>query len=272
MSKSIVSKRITRLEQSLKVQLLNRSTRKLSLTEAGSVFYERCVRIYEDVRDAELEVTYTHTEPQGWLRIAAPFSFGYVHLAPAIAEFSKKHPKIKVDLHLSAHPVDLIEEGFDLGVEIGDLKDSNLIARKLASRPMRVCASPEYFKKHGIPKTPEDLTEHNCLIFEDQMTGPEWRFALNKKDIFVKVHGNMFSNNGRALLEAACEGLGIVFLPGFMVTRQLKRGSLKSVLDDYCPYGIDVHAVYPQNRHLATKIRYFIDFLVERFGEEGYWN
>jgi len=270
-SNSVVSKRITRLEQALGIRLLNRTTRKLSLTEAGTIFYERCSRISDDVDDAKLAVTYTHEAPQGWIRVNSPFSFGYSHMSHAIAEFMEKFPKIKVDLHLSTNPMDLIEEGFDLGIRIGELEDSSLIARRLAERRMRACASPDYLNKRGVPQTPEELSEHSCLLYESLTLGNEWLFKENGKDKKIKVNGNLMSNNGNALIEAAVAGAGIVFLPGFMVTPHLKDGSLVSILNEYCPYGIGIHAVYPHNRHLATKVRTLIDFLFERFSPDEYW-
>jgi len=271
LSNSVVSKRITRLEQVLGVRLLNRTTRKLSLTEAGTVFYERCSRISEEVDDAKLAVAYTHKTPQGWIRVNAPFSFGYSHMAPAVAEFMSKYPKVKVDLHLSIHPMDLIEEGFDLGIRIGELEDSSLIARRLTDRRMRLCGSPSYLKQHGVPQTPDELANHNCLMYEHFARGEEWHFNVNGKDKEIKVKGNLMSNNGRALIEAAVSGLGLVFLPGFMVTPQIKVGTLISILNDYCPHGIGIHAVYPHNRYLATKVRSFIDFLIEKFSDDAYW-
>jgi len=271
LSKSIVSKRISRLEQNLKVRLLNRSTRKLSLTEAGQVFFGRCSRISEDVEAAELEVMYTHKTPKGWIRITAPLSFGYLHISPAIADFIKEYPKVKIDLHLSDHPVDLIEESYDIGIRLGKLEDSNLIAKRLAARTMFVCGSPKYFKEHGIPEHPTDLVNHDCFIYEVPLIGDEWRFTVDGHDSIVKVHGSMMSNNGRALLEASISGLGLVFLPEFVVSRQLKSGKLQSVLGEYCQNKIELHATYPHNRHLARKVRYFIDFLAERFQDEKYW-
>ncbi len=271
MTKSVVSKHITRLEKSLGVQLLRRSTRKLSLTEAGQALYERCSHIKTDLEDAEQAALNTHIKPNGTLRVNSTFGFGHLHLVPALADFMKIYPDIKVELHLGGHYDDLIEHGLDLGIRIGKLPTSNLVARRLSQRYMRVCASPEYLKRHGKPETPDDLYKHNCLLYLNSPTGDEWHFESPKGKIKIKIQTNFASNSSQSLEAAAVAGIGIILLPGYMMTKHIKQGKLISLLDDYCPANIGIHAVYPATRHLATKVRLFIDFLAERFQSPGYW-
>lgn len=271
MTKSVVSKHITRLEKSLGVQLLRRSTRKLSLTEAGQALYERCAHIKTDLEEAEQAALNTHITPNGTLRVSSTFSFGHLHLVPAIADFMTRYPEIKIELYLGGHYDDLIENGLDIGIRIGKLPDSNLIARRLATRHMRVCASPTYLKRHGTPKSPEDLHHHNCLLYLNSPTGDEWHFDAKKEKIRIKIHTNFTSNSSQCLEAAAVAGIGIVLLPGYMMTKHIRQGKLISLLDEYCPANIGIHAVYPSTRHLATKVRVFVDFLAERFQSQDYW-
>jgi DNA-binding transcriptional LysR family regulator len=271
MTKSVVSKHITRLEKSLGVQLLRRSTRKLSLTEAGQALYERCAHIKADLEEAEQAALNTHVKPSGTLRISSTFGFGHLHLVPAIAEFMRLYPEIKVELFLGGHYEDLIENGLDVGIRIGKLPDSNLIARKLTIRHMRACASPDYINRQGQPTSPEDLYQHNCLLYLNSPTGDEWHFHSSKEKIKIKINSNFASNSSQSLEAAAVAGIGIVLLPGYMMTKHIKQGKLISLLDDYCPANIEIHAVYPATRHLAAKVRIFIDFLAERFQSTGYW-
>lgn len=271
MTKSVVSKHITRLEKSLGVQLLRRSTRKLSLTEAGQALYQRCAHIKADLEEAEQATLNTHIAPRGTLRINSTFSFGHLHLVPAVADFMARHPDIKIELFLGGHYDDLIENGLDLGIRIGKLPDSNLIARRLTVRNMRVCASPDYLKKYGQPQTPDDLYKHNCLLYLNSPTGDEWHFENPKGKIRIKINSNFASNSSQSLEAAAVAGIGIVLLPGYTMTKHIKQGKLISLLDEYCPANIGIHAVYPATRHLATKVRVFVDYLAERFQNDDYW-
>lgn len=271
MTKSVVSKHITRLEKSLGVQLLRRSTRKLSLTEAGRALYERCAHIKTDLEEAEQAALNTHGTPQGTLRVNSTFSFGHLHVVPAIADFMARYPDIKVELFLGDHYADLIENGLDVGIRTGKLAENNLIARRLTIRQMRVCASPEYLKAYGIPKTPEDLYQHNCLLYLNSPTGDEWHFDKGDESIRIKIKSKFASNSSQSLESAAVAGIGIVFLPGYMMSKHIKQGKLISLLDEYCPNNMGIHAVYPATRHLATKVRVFVDFIAERFQSENYW-
>ena len=271
MTKSVVSKNMTRLEKSLNVQLIRRSTRSLSLTEAGQALYERCAHIKTDLEEAEQAVLNTNTAPRGTLRINSSFGFGHLHLVPAIADFMKIYPEIKVELLFGAHYEDLIDNGLDLGIRIGKLPDSNLIARRLIARYMRVCAAPDYLHRAGTPLVPEDLYNHNCLLYLNSPTGNEWHFEKDKQKKIINIKSNFSSNSSQNLEAAAVAGMGIVFLPGYMMTKHIKQGKLISLLDEYCPQNIEINAVYPATRHLATKVRVFIDFLAARLQASDYW-
>lgn len=272
MSKSVISKRITRLEENLNAQLLKRSTRQLALTQVGETLYEYGVRIDEELGEAERAVSNLQSEPTGTLKVHSPFSFGHLHLTPAIAEFIKSHPAIQVDLSLGGNMTNLIEGGYDLAIYLGEPPDSNHICRKLAQRGMRVCASPGYLKAQGTPTHPEQLKDHNCLIYNEFPHHEVWRFIdENKQDIFMKIKGNFSATSSEALREAGIAGMGILKLPGFMLTRHLKRGALVSLLNPFVSKDIGIYALYPHSRQLATKVRVFVDFLVQRFGVEAYW-
>ncbi|OGT53583.1 MAG: hypothetical protein A3F17_00170 [Gammaproteobacteria bacterium RIFCSPHIGHO2_12_FULL_41_15] len=272
-TKSVVSKHIHQLETQLNARLLNRSTRKLSLTEAGSLLYQHCKRIQQDIDTAIQVVSDTQNEPRGKLRINAPLSFGHLHLTSAITDFNKNYPDIEVELLLGSQYSNLIETGFDLAIQIKDLPDSSLAAKKLAVRSTQVCASPAYFKKFGYPQSPEDLKNHNCLIYRTQgQTNDEWRFIINGQDKIIKVQGDFQVNSSLCLAKAAASSAGIAKLPGYMINDEIKEGRLETVLHEYCPRDIGIYMVYPQNRLIAPKVKVFIDFLTRRFANEGYWN
>lgn len=272
-TKSLVSKHINKLETQLGARLLNRSTRKLSLTEAGTLLYQHCKRIQQDIDTALLAVSYTQDQPRGKLRINAPLSFGHLHLIPATTDFMQNYPEIQIELLLGSQYANLIETGLDLAIQIKDLPDSRLIAKKLAVRSTQVCGSPEYFAKHGYPTRPEDLEAHNCLVYRTQgQTSDEWRFSVDGLDKIIKVTGNFEVNSSLGLARAAAAGTGLAKLPGYMISDDIHQGRLETVLNDYCPRDIGIYAVYPQNRLIAPKVKVFIDFLAERFANENYWN
>ena len=207
-SKSSVSKHITALENHLGVRLLNRTTRRLSLTEAGVAYYDWCRQIAADMEAAEESVTRLHTDPRGILKVNAPTSFGRLHLAPAMPGFLERYPQVTVELSMDDRVVDLIEEGFDVAVRITRLTDSSLIARRIASSRRVICASPGYLEKHGVPRTPAELADHNCLIYSNSPMGDRWRFSGPNGDHTVRVSGNFWANSGDALQTAALAGLG----------------------------------------------------------------
>lgn len=270
LSKSAVSKQVGRLEQRLGAQLLNRTTRRLALTEAGTTFYEHCARIVAEAGEAELAVARHHGRPRGTIRINAPMTFGVMHIAPALADFAIENPELEVDMALDDRFVDLIEEGFDVAVRIGALADSSLIARTLAPVRFAVCGSPDYLRHHGTPAAPADLVHHNCLLYTYLATA-EWRFEGPDGNLAVRVQGDFRANNGEVLRELALAGRGLVLTPTFLVGEDLGSGRLRSVLGAYRVPETAVHAVYPQRRYLSPKVRAFVDFVAARFGPEPYW-
>lgn len=266
-SQPVVSKAVTRLEEKLGARLLNRTTRRLSLTEAGSELYRRSVRALKEIENAELEVARFQTEPRGTLRVAAPMSFSILQLGPFVHDFLQQFPGVAVELHMSDQRVDLIEDGYDLAIRIGQLQDSNLVARKITSCRQVLCASPAYLAKHGTPERPEDLLEHNCIVYSFLMTPREWRLTDGDGETHVvPVNGTLHSNNGLVNRAAAVAGTGIVLLPTFYIGEEVKSGALKPVLCKFRPEEIGVYAVYPERRNLMPKVRAFIDALAERFG------
>ncbi len=271
-SKSVVSKRLAALEERLGARLINRTTRHLGLTEVGTAFLDRAQRILAELDEAEQAVSRLSTEPRGTLRINAPMSFGVLHVAPLLAEFMALYPDLSVTMDLNDRKVDLIEEGYDLAVRIADLPDSSLIARRLAPARRTVCASPAYWARKGKPETPADLAAHDCLIYSYLQSGNEWRFRDAAGPVSVSVEGPFRANNGDALRAAALAGLGVCFSPTFIVGEDLRAGRLVSVLDAFEDRSLSVYAVYPHRRHLSAKVRAFVDFLVDRFGPDPYWD
>lgn len=272
-AKSAVSRRITELEQRLGVQLFRRTTRQLNLTDSGKSFYDRAVRILTDLEEAELAVSQQHGELAGLIKVAAPLSFGLSHLAPAITEFMKRHPKLQIDLDFNDRQVDILQEGFDLAIRISRLADSSFIARRLASIRHVVCASPEYLKRHGTPRTVRELNEHQCLCYSNVPDADVWHFIDNNKHQGqIKVSAILRANNGDFLRDAAMAGLGIILEPTFIVYEALARGQLIPLLQDYEWPVIDAYAIYPQTRHLSQRVRSLVDFLVQRFSDTPYWD
>lgn len=271
-SKSSVSKTVSALEDRLGARLLNRTTRRLSLTEAGAAFYERAARILEEAEEAELAVTRLQDEPHGTLRVNAPTNFGERHLAPALADFMARYPALAIDLALEDRFVDVVDEGFDLALRIAALPGSSLIARRLAPNRRVVCASPAYLERAGTPLRPSDLRRHDCLAYTYLATGNAWRFAGAGDPVSVRIAGRLSINNGEALRHAALAGLGLVMLPTFIVGEDLRSGTLRAVLREFTDTATSVYAVYPHSRHLSAKVRAFVDFLAERFGPEPYWD
>lgn len=272
LSRGSASKHITALENCLGGRLLNRTTRRISLTEAGKAYYERCKQILEDVQEAECVVTGLSSDPRGLLRINAPMSFGTKQLADIVAHFCQAHPAIDVELSLNDRLVDVVEEGYDLAIRITQLKESSLIARKLAPSRRILCASPDYLKTHGQPKDPTDLDRHNCLHYAYFEGGKNWILNGPDGEHRIKIHPQLTANNGDVLYAAAREGLGIALLPTFIAGDAVRAGELEIVLPAYRPVEINIYAVYASKRHLSTKVRSFIDFTVARIGEQPAWD
>ncbi|MDH3355670.1 MAG: LysR family transcriptional regulator [Chromatiales bacterium] len=272
-AKSAVSRRLADLESRLGVQLLNRTTRRLNLTDSGSLFYQRCQRILADLEESEQYVSSEHTNLRGTIRIAAPLTFGIHHLSPLFDEFLKEHPALRLDLDLNDRTVNLMDEGVDLGIRIGQLQDSSMMARKLTSAKMILCASPEYLEKHGEPKTPGDLKKHYGLNYSNLSERELWQFTHEDgKHYSVPVPFRMRSNNGDVLNRAALDSLGVVATMSFICYRELEQGSLRQILSEYKMEEVGIYAVYPAQRHLPGRVRLLIDYLVEQFGDEPYWD
>ena len=272
LSRAVVSKYLSRLEERLGARLLNRTTRRLSLTEAGAALFEASKGAIERIEEAEAAVARFQAEPRGRLRVSAPMSFGILHLGPAMADFARAHPKVTLDVKLDDRFVNLVEEGIDVAVRIGVLTDSSLVARKLAVTRAVACASPEYLARHGEPETPEDLASHNCLIYSYLATANVWRFtASDGREIPVAVTGTFRINNGIVLAEAALAGHGILMTPSFYVAPLLRAGKLKRILPAYRLKELGIYAVYPQREHVPPKVRAFADFLAQRFGRKPDW-
>lgn len=270
-SKSAVSKRITQLEAKLGVRLLYRTTRRLSLTEAGEHYFENAAKALAFATEAEDAVTQLQAKPQGRLRINTPMSFGRLHIVPLIPGFLKKYPGIEVEMVMEDRVVDLVDEGFDIAIRGGDLPDSSLIARKLATMRYAVCASQHYIEQHGAPQTPEELVDHNCLLFS--YGASEWSFVCDGEERRYSVSGNYRVNNGEAVREAVLKGMGVSRIPTFIVGHEIAAKRLVQVLNDYPIPEKSIYALFPKREHLPAKVRAFIDYVVECFGsEEPYWD
>jgi DNA-binding transcriptional LysR family regulator len=272
-SKSAVSRQIAALEADLGARLFHRTTRSMTLTEAGRGYFERASRILSDLDEANLSVSQLQSAPRGRLRVSAPMSFGFLHLAPALTEFLSVYRDVEVDIALNDRFVDLVDEGFDVAVRVGTLVDSSLVARRLAPIRRVVCASPAYLKAHGTPASPDDLKTHDCLCNSNVALAREWRFVTPQGEPWpVEVTGRINANNGDLLKVAAVNGLGFVNLPTFIVGSDLQAGKLVSVLEAFIPQDLTLNAVYPHARHLSPKVRAFVDFLAARFGPRPYWD
>lgn len=272
LSRAVVSKYISRLEERLGARLMNRTTRRLSLTEAGAALFEASRGAIERIEEAEAAVARFQSAPRGRLRVSAPMSFGILHLGPAIADFARAFPAVTLDIRLDDRFVNLVEDSIDVAVRIGSLTDSSLVARKLAITRAVACASPGYLAQHGEPETPEDLASHECLIYSYLATTNVWRFtARDGREIPVAVSGSMRINNGIVLAEAALADRGVLVTPSFYVAPMLRDGRLKRILADYRLPDLGIYAVYPQRSHVPPKVRAFVDFLAQRFGRKPDW-
>ena len=271
-STAVVSRRLASLEARLGVRLVNRTTRQLALTDEGASYLDACTRILGEVEDADAAAAARRIEPQGVLKVALPASFGHKHIAPLIPPFAERFPKIHLALSLSDRTVNMIEEGYDLAIRIGELEDSSLAARKLAPNRRVVCASPGYLKTHEAPRKPDDLQRHNCLTTNDLHMNWEYKGPDGKRGS-VRVTGHYACDNWEVLREWAMAGLGVALKSTWDVRRQLEDGSLVSLLPGY-DFGTDVaiYAIYPHRRYLPAKTRVFIDYLAESFGPEPYWD
>ena len=272
LTRSAVSKGVIEREQILGARLLDRTTRTVSVTEAGLAYYERCLAILADIEETELQVSRLHDEPRGTLKVNAPMSFGILHVGAAVADFMAAYPDLKVELSLNDRFVDPVEEGFDVTIRIATLKDSSLIARKLAPSRRALAASPGYIRRHGRPESPDDLINHHCLNYGQTTLMQRWNLTDGGKALNVPINSRLCANNGDVLRHAALAGQGITKLPTFLIGPDIEAGRLEVILEDFPPSDLAIYALYAPNRFLAAKSRLFIDFLVERFGPKPPWD
>ncbi|VFR16286.1 Transcriptional regulator, LysR family [plant metagenome] len=266
LARSAVTRQIAFLEQKYGVRLLNRTTRKLSLTDAGRAFQERIQPILAEMSELELTLQEKGQRPSGLLRVSAPFTFGILHLGPAISAYMEQYPDVAIDLELSDRTVDLVEEGFDLALRLGTPADSSLVARPLSEQRMRLCAAPAYLARHGTPRHPDDLRQHECLNYHYASQGRDWQFEKDGQVHSVRVDGKLRANNGDVLRAAAVAGRGVILQPGFIVDADIEAGRLVPLLADYGTRGVRVQAVYPHRRFLSPKVRTFVRHLEALFG------
>jgi len=263
-AKSAVSRRLADLESRLGVQLLHRTTRRLSLTDSGRAFHERAQRILADLDEAEAAVSQAHGALKGRLRVALPLSFGLLHLAPLIEAFMSLHPDVEFDLDFNDRQIDLMQEGYDLAIRIARLPDSSLIARRLTSIRHMLCASPAYLKTHGTPTQPDDLRHHVCLAYSNLANPGLLRYQTpDGKAGSIQVPVKLHANNGDFLCRAALAGHGIILQPDFYLREALQSGRLVTLLNDHVWPESNVYAVYPPTRHLSSRVRAFVDFLAQ---------
>lgn len=271
-SRSAVSKAVAKLEVALGARLLNRTTRHLSLTEIGAAVAEHGSRIVEEAAEAENLVASLASEPRGVLRVSASVAFGTLHIAPALAGFLPLYPQLKVDLTITDRRVDLAEEGYDVAICVTGEPPQHWVVRKLAPVRRKLCATPEYFQQRGVPLTPTDLVSHNCLDYTRSGEQGRWRFTGPEGDISVPVNGPLHVDDDEALSQAVLGGLGMGLLPTFIIGKDLQSGKLQAVLSEYIPVERHVYAMYLPTRHLPSKVRVFIDYLVMHIGAEPYWD
>lgn len=273
LSRSVVSKYVTRLEERLGARLLNRTTRTISLTETGRTFYEGSQQGLKAIEEAESQVMHLQEKPRGTLRINSPMSFGVMHLAPAIPDFLDKYPELSVDIDFDDRKVDVIEGGFDVSIRISDLADSSLVARRIGPCRHTLVASSKYLECNGVPKTPNDLLEHKIVSYQYQEDAFNWEFRNPEgKTVIVPISGTIQMNNSLGMREAVLKGAGIMRTPTFVVGKDIQEGRLKPLLPGFQTLPLSIYALFPQRKHLSPKVRAFIDFMDERISETPYWD
>ncbi|EJL96545.1 MULTISPECIES: LysR family transcriptional regulator [Pseudomonas] len=261
-----VSKRLTALEARLGVRLVNRTTRSMSLTAEGELYFSHAARILTQIDEVEQLIGASRATPKGLIRVNASLGFGRRYIGPALAAFFAQYPEVEIQLEISDHPLDLATHGFDLGIRFGTLPDAAFHARKIASNRRLLCASPLYLEKHGTPQKLADLQQHNCIFLRQNETPyGVWSFTNGGRTQNVKVRGALGCNDGEVALNWALEGFGILLRAEWDIARYVRSGRLRLVLEDETPTRADVYAVYPQQLHLSARVRSLIDFLVERF-------
>lgn len=254
-----VSRQISALEKRLNIKLFYRTTRKVSLTEEGRVFYQHCRSVLDGLDAAERAITNLQSKPQGKIKLTAPVTYGEKQILPLVNDFLKQYSDVEVSAYLSNQKIDLVEDGYDLAIRLGNLSDSSMMAKKLGERSNFVCASPLYLHKHGIPHSISELNKHSCLLG----TNDYWHFRESDKEKSIRITGRLRYNSGYSLTDAALKGLGIVQLPDYYMQQHLQSGELVTLLDNYRAPDEGIWAIYPQNRHLSPKIRLLVDYLAE---------
>jgi len=267
-SKAVVSRLVAELETHLGARLLNRTTRRVSLTELGRGYHARCVQLLADLDELEGLARDAQAVPRGRLRLAGPHSFGEGFLVPALHDFGALYPAIEIDLTLTDRFVDLVEDRYDLAIRIAELPDSTLVARRLADMRLVVCASPAYLARHGAPRQPADLARHACIVDTNLRQPASWPFEVAGQRASVRVSGRYAVNSARAACDLAVAGDGIALAPDFVADVHLAAGRLRPLLDEFATAPRGIWAVYPHRRHLALRLRVLIDFLVARFAAQ----
>src|SRR3990167_2100229 len=264
-SKSVISKRISRLEKLVGVQLLHRTTRQLILTEIGQAFYEKCLQIKAGIEEADSFIASEQEDIKGVIKINTPLSFSHLYLVQALCDFTKKHSNVHFEMLPGSAYKNFFDNNLDLAIRVGEQNNSTFRARKIMESCMVACASPKYIKKHGKPKHPNDLYNHNCLLYYDSPTGLLWRFHEDGKVIDLKVQGSLMASTSETLTAAALHDLGIVLLPKYLLEKQIAEKSLIPFLEDFLPEKINIYVLYPPTQYIPLKTRLFIDFLAKRF-------
>ena len=270
-SKALTSKYVAALEERLSVRLLNRTTRKISVTETGQAYYLRCKQLLDDFDRLEAAIRDEHSAPEGRLVVSAPTTFAEMYLTKAVSEFLDQQPGMSVELILADRFVNIVDEGFDLAVRIGKLTDSTLVARRFATTSIVAVASPPYLKRAGEPLSPDDLENHCCVIDTNFGSRNTWSFVRQGQTLNVNVAGRFAANNAYAIKEMVLSGLGIGLCPDYVVGEEIRNGRLKTVLNNYDIREYGIYAIYPHNRHLAGATRSFVDFLIGRFSRQSGW-
>jgi DNA-binding transcriptional LysR family regulator len=269
---SAISKRVNQIEAMLEAQLLRRTTRKLTPTDLGSTYYERAAEILTLFEDAEQSIRKGQVTPVGRLRVSSPTSFGVLHLAPAICQFHDRFPSLRIEVILNDRAVNPVEEGFDVSLQDLGKRPGSMVERKLFPIRRVVCASPAYLQRRGVPRHPNELVRHDCVHYSYLESGDEWRFESASGPVSVKIEPYLSTNNGGIMHDAVLSGKGIAVLPTFLVFNDLSQGALVPILREFTFPTMSLSAIYPQRKHLALKVKVFLDYLVERFGPEPVWN
>jgi DNA-binding transcriptional LysR family regulator len=272
LSRSAISKYVSDLEQSLGVQLLNRTTRHAGPNETGQAYFERALNVLSEIDAADQAVTQLQATPRGLLRVNGPMSFGTLQLGPAIADFMELYPELEIQLMLSDEQIDPVQDGFDVTLRIANLESSSLIARKIVPIDRVICASPDYLARHGTPGHPDDLRSHSLLTYGFLLTGNQWKLTGKDGDHWIQPKWTLCANNAEVLRDAAIKGRGVALLPSFLAAEALRAKALRSFLSEYGAPPLTLYAIYPPTRHLAVKVRLFIDFLADRFSGLPAWN